>query len=107
LGGGFLVGGGGVGGGGGGSLGVGEATSISAEAILAEHNEGCKEEWASCGPNGLRLGYIEFDMGDGRAGRGETAHEDACELQYTQQGHLVQRVEIARGPYTEIAESCL
>ena len=87
--------------------GRGGGTSISAEAILAEHNEGCKEEWASCGPNGLRLGYIEFEMGDGRAGRGERAHEDACELQYTQQGHLVQRVEIARGPYTEIAESCL
>jgi hypothetical protein len=28
-------------------VGVWEATSISAEAILAEHNEGCKEEWAS------------------------------------------------------------
>ena len=82
---------------------MGEAISISAEAILAEHNEGCKEEWASTAVDRewAAFGYIEFEMGDGRAGRGGTAHEDACELQYTQHGHLVQRDETrssARGP---------
>lgn len=72
---------------------MGEATRINTEAILAEHNEGSKEEWASTvvDREWAAFGYIRVRDGDGRAGRGETAHEDACELQYTQQGHLVHR----------------